>query len=85
MKQVYSISELADELGIPPRVISDAIYVRRLDEAWLHRAGNRRVVLAADIPRIRAALAQLGKLPAGDAAGRGGEVAAAEERASVVA
>ena len=60
--ELTSISEIARRLGIPPRLISDLFYARKLDERRCPLVGNRRVIPLDYLPEIEAALRKAGYL-----------------------
>ena len=70
-----SVSELArlHFPGVPPKVISDLFYSRRLPDAdaACPVVGGRRLVPASYIETIRLALARAGKLPSAEVSAHG--------------
>ena len=54
---LFSVSEVARQLDVPPRDISDLFYARVLDDQLCPVVGRRRVIPAGYIDTIRAALA----------------------------
>jgi hypothetical protein len=40
----FTVSEVARQMGVPPRVISDLFYRRRLDDARCPILGGRRLI-----------------------------------------
>ena len=51
-----SVREVARQLGVRPRDISDLFYARRLDDARCPIIGGRRRIPANSVPTIREAL-----------------------------
>lgn len=71
MPVLYSVSDVAKQLGCRPRDISDGFYSRLLDEAQVLVVASRRLIPAEYVPEIRAKLAKAGKLKAtGESAAR---------------
>ena len=58
-----SISEVARELPVRPRDISDAFYARQLDDSKCLIVGRRRLIPPDYIDEIRRVMGELGKLP----------------------
>jgi len=52
----FIVSEVARQLGVRPRDISDLFYQRRLDDGRCPVVGGRRLIPADYIPAIREAL-----------------------------
>lgn len=59
----FTVSDLGRRLGVPPRVISDLFYARRLDDRRCPIVGGRRLIPADYIPQVEAALRHAGHLP----------------------
>lgn len=62
MSEYLSISEAAAECGVSPKRISDLLWQRRLDPRGVVRIGGRHVVRRSYLPRLKAVLAQVGKV-----------------------
>lgn len=58
MNDWLTISEVADQLDVPPRVISDLFYQRKLDIRTCPIVGRSRIIPASYLPKIREALAR---------------------------
>jgi hypothetical protein len=56
------VSEVARQLGVPPREISDLFYQRKLDDARCPIMGGRRLIPGDYVPAIEAALRAAGRL-----------------------
>ena len=61
--QFLATSEVARELNVPPRRISDLFYDRVLDDKLCPIVGRRRLIPRDYVQTIREALAKRGKLP----------------------
>jgi hypothetical protein len=59
MQEKRSVSEVARELGVPPRVLSDLFYARKLDDERCPIVGGRRLIPADYIPMIAAVIRDL--------------------------
>ena len=59
---VFSVSEVARRLNCRPRDISDAFYLRLLDDAVCPVVSGRRIIPAEYIEIIRQVLAENGKI-----------------------
>jgi hypothetical protein len=60
---LLSISQAADQLGVPPRVISDLFWQRLLDRDRFPLVGTRRAIPVGELDNIRDMLIARGKLP----------------------
>jgi hypothetical protein len=56
----FTVSEVARRRGVPPRVISDLFYARRLDDSRCPIVGGRRLIPADYLPQIDAVLRAAG-------------------------
>lgn len=63
MKQQLTASDVARRLGVPPRRISDLFYQRKLDDNAFPIVEGRRRIPESMVPKIRAALKEVGFLP----------------------
>ena len=64
MPNFLSVSDVARRLGIAPKVISDAFYARRLDEARAPLVAGRRVIPEDYVDEVAEILRACGKLSA---------------------
>jgi hypothetical protein len=64
MTDHLTVSEAARRWGVPPRVISDYFYARRLDDRRCPIVGGRRLIPTDYLPSIEVVLRQAGHLPA---------------------
>ena len=62
MKTFYSLSEVARQLDVAPRVLSDAFYQRVLADKRCPIVCGRRTIPIDYVPEIKATLRELGKL-----------------------
>jgi hypothetical protein len=75
MRNDLTVSEVARAISretgvdVQPRHISDLFYSRALPEAIGPIVGGRRLIATRDLPRIRQALREHGKLGAGPTTG----------------
>jgi hypothetical protein len=58
----HTVSQAARRWGVPPRLISDLFYSRRLDDARCPIVGGRRLIPDDYMPEIEAALRHAGRL-----------------------
>lgn len=56
----YSISELADEIGCPPKMISDLFFRRVLDPSRCTIKAGRRLIPEDYVTHVKRALRQRG-------------------------
>jgi hypothetical protein len=56
-----TVSEVARQNGVPPRVISDLFYARRLDDRLCPIVGGRRLIPTHYVPTIAKVLRELQK------------------------
>jgi hypothetical protein len=63
MTNYLLVSGVARHLGVPPRVISDLFYARRLDDKLCPIVGGRRMIPPELLGEIEAALRASGRLP----------------------
>ena len=59
---IRSISEAAKEINCLPRDISDAFYLRLLDDSRCFTIGNRRVIPDDYLPEVRRVMQERGKI-----------------------
>jgi len=59
MQKYMTIGQVADRLDVPPRIISDLIYRRRVDITHCPMVGTRRLIERDYVPAIRATLRRL--------------------------
>ncbi len=64
MSQQVTVSEVARELSVEPRAISDLFYKRVLSDSVAPVVGGRRLIPRTYIREIRHALREAGRLPA---------------------
>jgi hypothetical protein len=62
--RVTNVSAEAERLGLPPRVISDLFYARKLDTKRCPIIGGRRLIPVEYRAELEATLHQLGIIPA---------------------
>jgi hypothetical protein len=67
MQSDWTISQLARHYGVPPRVISDLFYLRKLDDLRCPVFAGRRMIPNDYLPEIEKVLRQMGRLPATEA------------------
>ena len=58
-----TVSEVARERGIPPRILSDLFYARKLSDSRCPIIGGRRMIPADYLPELDRILGEAGKLP----------------------
>ena len=63
MRSHYTVSEIGRQYNVPPRVISDLFYQRRLDDNRCVVVGGRRLIPADYLSEVEAALRAAGRLP----------------------
>ena len=68
MAKHLSVSEAARRWGIPPRLLSDLFYARRLDDRRCPIVGGRRLIPEDYLPEIEAVLRRTGHLSAAEVA-----------------
>jgi hypothetical protein len=56
----FTVSEVARSRGVPPRLISDLFYARRLDDSRCPIVGGRRLIPADYLPDLDAVLRAAG-------------------------
>jgi hypothetical protein len=61
--QHFTVSEVARQKGVAPRVISDLFYARRLDDRRCPIVGGRRLIPADYLTDIERVLRDCGHLP----------------------
>jgi len=61
--QIVTVSEVAEQLGVRPRDISDLFYARKLDANRCPIKNGRRLIPRAYVRRIEAVLQEAGVLP----------------------
>lgn len=59
-----SLSSAAESLGVPPKVLSDMIWLQLINPKRCKRVGFRRFIPVDYLPEIRELLIVRGKLPA---------------------
>jgi hypothetical protein len=59
----FIVSQVARRCGVPPRVISDLFYARRLDDRRCPIVAGRRLIPSDYLPEIEAILRSAGHLP----------------------
>lgn len=64
MPRFFSVSEVACQVGVPPRIISDLFYSRKLDDSRTVKIGSVRGVPEDYLPDVVRVLAENGKIPA---------------------
>jgi hypothetical protein len=64
VEQHFTVSEIGRRYNLPPRVISDLFYARRLDDRRCPIVGGRRLIPADYVPYIETILRELGLLEA---------------------
>lgn len=52
MQQFFTVSDVARRLGVNPRLISDLLYQRKLDESRCSVVGGRRLIPEDYVPEI---------------------------------
>ena len=67
MPEVLSVADLANELGCPRRIISDAFYRGIVPDDGTVIVAGRRLIPRGRVARIRRRLAESGKLEMADA------------------
>ena len=65
----FTVSDVGRRFGVPPRVISDLFYARKLDDRSCPIIGGRRLIPSEYLPEVEAALQRAGQLPAPEIAG----------------
>ena len=55
-QQIYTITEVARLLGVPPRKISDLFYAQKIPSDDVQIIGRHRLMPISLLPTIRAAL-----------------------------
>lgn len=68
MPDFISTSDLARQLGVAPRCISDLFYQRKVDDSLAPIVAGRRVIRTPLIPAIEEQLRKAGHLPAAEVA-----------------
>ena len=58
-----TVSDVGRRYGVPPRVISDLFYGRKLDDQRCPIIGGRRLIPIDYLPEVEAALRRAGHLP----------------------
>ena len=58
----FTVSELARQKGVAPRVISDLFYARRLDDGRCPIIGGRRLIPSDYVPEVERVLREAGHL-----------------------
>jgi hypothetical protein len=58
-----TVSDAGRRYGVPPRVISDLFYARKLDDSRCPIIGGRRLIPASYLPEVESALRVAGHLP----------------------
>jgi hypothetical protein len=61
--QHFAVSEVARRYSVPPRVISDLFYARRLDDRVCPIVSGRRLIPRHYLPQLEAVLRDAGHLP----------------------
>jgi hypothetical protein len=62
MGEFLTVSETARPWGIPPRLISDLFYARKLDDSRCPIVGGRRLIPRDYVAQVKAALRAAGRL-----------------------
>jgi hypothetical protein len=60
-ERFYSLSEVARQLKILPRVLSDAFYQRLLDDERCQMVGGRRLIPESYLPELEAVVREIAK------------------------
>jgi hypothetical protein len=69
MADDLSLSDVARELGVPPKFLADLFYRGRLDAGRCGTFAGRKVIPRSYVTEIRRVLAELGKLPEAERVG----------------
>ena len=68
MEEFFTVSEVARRLGAAPKDISDAFYLRRLDDRVAPVQGGRRMIPASYLEVVASVLRERGHLPRAEVA-----------------
>ena len=79
-----TVSEAARPWGIPPRLISDLFYSRRLDDKRCPIVAGRRLIPRSYLPEIERVLRECGHLSAPTEVRRARQVAPAHQQEACV-
>jgi hypothetical protein len=60
--QHFTVSDVARQKGVAPRIISDLFYARRLDDSRCPIVGGRRLIPADYLPELERVLREAGHL-----------------------
>ncbi len=60
--EYLSVSEVADKIGVPPRIVTDLFYLRRLNVDICPIMGGRRLIPPAYVGEIERVLRERGHL-----------------------